>query len=174
MLWIEPGAAGSEASMLPLFYAERPPPPYANLFEVLHRKLLPPCQWAPNFRPLCVRPEAGTCPYCRRRPSAACWSSDRSFRQSRARNKVSVRSWFHSPACTGNNKLFDNRMNFHFLVCRQGFFKDGPFLTSFSLLTSFLMYNWLIKFDRCLGSNWWSLGSKATTLPTEPQPLAYL
>ena len=63
---------------------------------------------------------------------------------------------------------------FIFWFVDKVFFKDGPFLTSFSLLTSFLMYNWLIKFDRCLGSNWWSLGSKATTLPTEPQPLAYL
>ena len=51
------------------------------------------------------------------------------------------------------------------------FFKDEPFLASFSLFLSFLLYNWQIKFCQCLELNCRSLMLEATALPTEPQPL---
>ena len=69
--------------------------------------------------------------------------------------------------CKTSQEFFAN-------ICLEVFFKDGQFPASFSLFSSFLFYNWLIKFCRCLDLNCRSLVSDATLLPTEPQPLPYL
>ena len=51
------------------------------------------------------------------------------------------------------------------------FLKDVQFPASSFLFSSFLLYNWQVKFCGCLDSNRGSLMLEATALPTEPQPL---
>ena len=78
----------------------------------------------------------------------------------------------------GHGHIQPNKWTCCYHIWLKVFFKSGPFPASFYLFLSFqyssiqlIINKYSIKFCRWLESNRGPLESKATALPTEPQPL---